>query len=117
MQKVVIDTNVIVSSLIQRNYPYLIIRELFIGDKIELCLSEALMQEYCEVLRRPKFTIFYDFATLAEALLADIEAKAVMYIPKIKLNLISDDAIGISRRQFGYIHNYGKYYRFHIPRL
>jgi predicted nucleic acid-binding protein len=50
------------------------------------------MQEYCEVLRRPKFSAFYDFAIRAEALLANIESKAVMYIPEIKLNLISDDA-------------------------
>jgi predicted nucleic acid-binding protein len=29
MQKIVIDTNVLVSSLIQRSYPYLIIYDLF----------------------------------------------------------------------------------------
>jgi predicted nucleic acid-binding protein len=31
MQKIVIDTNVLVSALIQRNYPHLIIYNLFIG--------------------------------------------------------------------------------------
>ncbi|MDR2621417.1 MAG: putative toxin-antitoxin system toxin component, PIN family [Dysgonamonadaceae bacterium] len=90
MQKIVIDTNVIVSSLIQRSYPYKIVNELFIEGRIKLCLSENLMLEYCEVLRRPKFSIFYDFVARAEALLADIEAKAIMYVPKIRLDLISD---------------------------
>lgn len=43
MQKIVIDTNVIVSSLIQRSYPYKIIYELFVDDKFLLCVSEELM--------------------------------------------------------------------------
>jgi len=90
MQKVVIDTNVIVSALIQKSFPYKIVNELFIEDKIKLCVSEALMREYYEVLRRPKFAAYYDFVARAEALLADIEAKAVMYYPDISLDLISD---------------------------
>jgi putative PIN family toxin of toxin-antitoxin system len=40
MQKVIIDTNVFVSALIQRNYPYLIVRDLFIEEKIQLCVSD-----------------------------------------------------------------------------
>lgn len=36
MQKVVIDTNVVVSALIQKNYPFLIIDELFLESKIRL---------------------------------------------------------------------------------
>ncbi|MDR0812350.1 MAG: putative toxin-antitoxin system toxin component, PIN family [Paludibacter sp.] len=90
MQKVIIDTNVIVSALIQKNYPYKIVNELFIRGEIVLCLSEPLMLEYCEVLRRPKFSVFFDFTARAEALLADIEEKSIIYIPKIKLDLISD---------------------------
>ena len=38
MQKVIIDTNVIVSSLIQNSYPYLIIYELFVEEKLHLCV-------------------------------------------------------------------------------
>lgn len=91
MQKIVIDTNVIVSSLIQRNYPNFIITELFIEDKFQLCISDELMAEYYEVLTRPKFVKFQDFFIRAEALLADIEAKATKYYPTIKLELISDD--------------------------
>jgi putative PIN family toxin of toxin-antitoxin system len=91
MQKIIVDTNVIVSSLIQRSYPYMIINELFIEGRVALCLSEQLMAEYCEVLRRPKFTRFPGFTARAEAILADIEEKATMYIPSIKLDLISDE--------------------------
>lgn len=91
MQKIVIDTNVVVSSLIQRNYPYFIISELFIEGKFQLCVSEELMAEYYEVLTRQKFAKFQDFFIRAEALLADIEAKATKYYPTITLELISDD--------------------------
>jgi len=46
MQKIVVDTNVIVSSLIQRSYPYLIIYELFIKSRFKLCISDSLLAEY-----------------------------------------------------------------------
>lgn len=90
MQRIVIDTNVIVSALIQRSYPYLIISEIFIENRFQLCISEKLMSEYYEVLARPKFSRFQDFLLRAESLLADIEAKAVHFFPTIKLDILSD---------------------------
>ncbi len=90
MQRIVIDTNVIVSSLIQRNYPYLIINDFFLENKFQLCVSDELLTEYYEVLARPKFSKFQDFFIKAESLLADIEAKSIKFIPTIKLDLISD---------------------------
>jgi predicted nucleic acid-binding protein len=59
MHNIIIDTNVFVSSLIQRGYPYRIVYELFIEDKIQLCTSEKLVYEYYEVLHRPKFSIYF----------------------------------------------------------
>ena len=91
MQKIVIDTNVIVSSLIQRSYPNFIVDELFINDRFQLCVSDELMAEYYEVLARPKFAKFHDFFVRAEALLAHIETKATKYYPTITLELIKDD--------------------------
>ena len=90
MQKIVIDTNVIVSSLIQRGYPYKIINELFIEDRVQLCVSDELMAEYYEVLSRPKFVKYPDFFIRAETLLVDIENKSTKFVPTIKLDLISD---------------------------
>jgi uncharacterized protein len=90
MQKIVIDTNVIVSSLIQRGFPNLIFRELFIEQKISLCISDELMKEYYEVLARPKFSKFQDFFIRAESVLVEIETKSKKYFPKIKLHLIAD---------------------------
>ena len=90
MQKIIIDTNVIVSSLIQRSYPHRIIFDLFIEDRIQLCISPPLMAEYYEVLERPKFARFSDFTAMAKSVLANIEIKAVSYQPRLTLNLIHD---------------------------
>jgi len=90
MQKVIIDTNVIVSSLIQLSFPHRIIFDLFIEDKIHLCISPQLMTEYYEVLKRPKFAQFQEFSMKARVVLANIEMKATFYQPRIVLGLISD---------------------------
>jgi len=90
MQKLVIDTNVFVSALIQRSYPYLIINELFIERKIELCISDDLLKEYYAVFNRKKFAKYSNFINKAEMLIADIEAKSLKFTPKKKLTIISD---------------------------
>lgn len=79
MQKIVIDTIVLVSSLIQRGYPYLIVNELVVENKIQLCVSDELLTEYYDVLARPKFARFQDFFVRAESLLVDIESKATKF--------------------------------------
>jgi putative PIN family toxin of toxin-antitoxin system len=91
MQKIIIDTNVLVSSLIQKNYPYLIVNHLFIDKKIELCVSKELMEEYYEVLSRKKFSRFPDFFSKAQSILTDIELSAQYYTPEVELKLIKDD--------------------------
>ena len=90
MQKVIIDTNVIVSSLIQKSYPYHIVFDLFIEDKIHLCVSHQLLVEYYTVLERPKFIQFQDFTTKARNVLANIEMKSTYYKPRIILDIIPD---------------------------
>ena len=90
MQKIVIDTNVFVSGLIQKSYPYLIVNDLFIERKFDLCISDDLLQEYYLVFRRRKFYKYPDFTNRAEALIADIETKSIKFSPKNKLTIISD---------------------------
>ena len=90
MKSVIIDTNVIVSSLIQKSYPYLIIFDLFLEGKIRIYVSDELIEEYFDVLSRPKFQRFPDFAKKAELILTEITMKSVKYTPEIKLDIISD---------------------------
>jgi putative PIN family toxin of toxin-antitoxin system len=90
MQKIVVDTNVLVSALIQQSYPYYIVAEIFSNDNIQLCLSDELFAEYFKVLNRKKFLKFPDFISNAQALLVDIEKRAIKYYPNIRLEIISD---------------------------
>ena len=85
MQKIIIDTNVIVSSLIQKSYPFHIIFDLFIEDKISLCISSPLMSEYYAVLKRTKFSQFPDFSKKAKYVISNIEMKALYFRPRIVL--------------------------------
>ena len=90
MQRVIIDTNVIVSSLIQISFPHRIIFDLFIEDKILLCISPQLIAEYYEVLKRSKFAQFQEFAVKARIVLTNIEMKAIRYERHKVIELISD---------------------------
>jgi len=90
MQRIIIDTNVFVSGLIQRSYPFYIVDSLFSNNEIQLCISDKLFEEYYEVLNREKFSRFPEFLTLAQVLLAEIERRANRYYPTIKLDIIRD---------------------------
>ncbi|MDO9615821.1 MAG: putative toxin-antitoxin system toxin component, PIN family [Bacteroidota bacterium] len=92
MQKIIIDTNVLVSSLIQRNYPYFILYHYVLENLVEVCISDDLFKEYLDVLHRPKFSKYHDFSNNAESVLAQIEEKATMFYPTIRIDEIRDNA-------------------------
>ena len=48
MQKLILDTNVIVSALISSSIPTKILYELVLTEKVETCLSEEVFAEYVE---------------------------------------------------------------------
>ena len=90
--RLILDTNVLVSALIQRNYPYFIVDRILADNDLQLCLSEQLFTEYIEVLNREKFSRFPDFRFRAQALLTDIETRAMKFNPTVSLNIIGDPA-------------------------
>ena len=90
MLKLIVDTNVFVSALIQRSYPYYIVDKVLSKEDLQLCISKELLEEYFDVLNRKKFSKFPDFIVNAQALLASIEDIAKTYKPSVKLNILSD---------------------------
>jgi putative PIN family toxin of toxin-antitoxin system len=91
MLKVIIDTNVFVSSLIQHNYPFLVVDYIFKKrSTIELCVSEELQNEYSEVLSRIKFFRYSDYDMKSKILLANIDSFGCKYLPSVELNIIQD---------------------------
>jgi len=77
MQKIVVDTNVLVSALIQHSYPYYIVFEIFSNDDIQLYLSDELFAEYFNVLKRNKFAKYPDFIANSQALLETPNAQPI----------------------------------------
>ncbi len=55
MQKVILDTNVVVSALLSNSVPSSIMYELVLTRTVEVCLSEEVVAEYVAVLARDKF--------------------------------------------------------------
>ena len=56
MIRVVLDTNILISALLQpRSLPALTFLTALTGTKAQLCVSGEIYAEYEEVIRRPKF--------------------------------------------------------------
>ena len=91
MQKVIIDTNVLISALIQRNYPNFILYDYVLNNLVEVCISDELFEEYLEVLNRPKFYKYPDLISKAESVLAQLETKATKFYPTKRFDVIADN--------------------------
>ena len=57
MIRVVLDTNIIVSALLQPLGPPAQVFMLAIGGSIQLCVSGSVYAEYEEVISRPRFQL------------------------------------------------------------
>ena len=90
--RIILDTNVLVSALIQHNYPFFIVDNILADTNLQLCISPKLFAEYLEVLKRDKFSRFPDFHARAQALLADIEGRSLRFDPSKVVTIIEDDA-------------------------
>lgn len=92
MQKIVIDTNVIVSALIGSGYSTQIIFDIVLGKKVIICSSFEVFAEYIEVLHRKRFAKYPQFITKAEIVLNKIDELSLKFIPLLKLHDISDES-------------------------
>jgi len=59
---IVLDTNVLVSSLLKRNSNPAIILNAVLDGKIRLAIDERIFEEYTQVLHRPRLNILPDQA-------------------------------------------------------
>ncbi len=87
MSKLVIDTNVLLSSFISTGPPRLIVNR--IRDRLDLlCLSQPILEEYLSVLQRSR---------IAEDLLASLfslfrdPARVLLVLPSRRVELIRED--------------------------
>ena len=92
MHKVVLDTNLLISSLISYGYPYRIIHNLVATERIKVCLSGPILNEYTDVMIRTKFAQYKDFKQNALFIIANFKRVGKLYKPNIQLDIITDKA-------------------------
>lgn len=86
--KIVIDTNVLVSSFLRSgSYPHRVVARVLAGQAT-LCLSQPIFTEYHAVLTRPKFA-FLDQIKI-QKILKILRAKALWVEPTTTLHRITD---------------------------
>ena len=90
MQRLVIDTNVLVSAFIQKSYPYLIIKGIPNNSNVVWCISDQILEEYIDVLGRAKFFKYADFTLNSRLLFAVIPEITTKYYPEIELDVLED---------------------------
>jgi len=89
MVTAVYDTNVIVSAALKpRSLPASLVA-LAMTQKVRLFLSPAILQEYTEVLKRPKFAL--NPATV-KAFVRDVRKAAVLVRPSLRVSQAPDEA-------------------------
>jgi hypothetical protein len=90
MQKIILDTNIIISGLISNSIPTEILYELVLSEKVETCLSDEIFSEYVEVLNREKFVKYSNFKTKANVVLNRIREISTFYKTDRKIDILSD---------------------------
>jgi uncharacterized protein len=92
MLRVILDTNIVISALHKPDSDADIILNLALDEEaglLQLCLSEAILAEYQEVLSRSKFKYFDRSKT--QAMLSAIKRVSFWVSPKVNVDLIKAD--------------------------
>lgn len=90
MQKLILDTNIIVSALISNSIPTKILYEVVLTQKVKTCLSDQIFAEYVEVMNREKFTKYANFKTKADIVLNKLREISEFYKTDRKIEILSD---------------------------
>ena len=87
MIRVVIDTNILVSGLLQPDSLPAAVLVVALGGQIQLCVSDAIFAEYDEVIRRPHLRRAPD---IVESTLSSIRKLGAWFKPTIRAEACSD---------------------------
>lgn len=90
MQKLILDTNVIVSALISNSIPTKILYELVLTQKVKTCMTDEIFAEYIAVLNREKFVKYTNFKVKADIVLNRLREISEFYIADSKVEILTD---------------------------
>ena len=89
MMRIVFDTNIVVSAMLSPSGTAADVLRLALNRHVQLCASEVILEEYEEVLRRPKFRRPLEAVS---ALMKAVRAVARLFEPTVTLTVSGDDA-------------------------
>lgn len=89
-QKIVVDTNIVISSLLGKSYPYYIVYDLILRDKVDLYLSRSILIEYQRTIKYNKFQGIARFNERSTQLVDDLKSIAISRNPQFVLEILSD---------------------------
>jgi len=90
VQKIVIDTNVIISAFLTKGIPSKIISHLVLEQKVQICTSDPVWEEYINVVNREKFSRFPNFKSNAHFVLSFIREISFHVHPEQKVQILKD---------------------------
>ena len=90
MQKLILDTNVLVSALISNSVPTKILYDLVLTQKVKTCLSDEIFTEYVEVMNRGKFIKYPNFKTKSDIVLNKLREISKIYKTDRTIEILTD---------------------------
>ena len=90
MQKLILDTNIIISALISNSIPTKILYELVLPQKVKTCLSDEIFSEYVAVINREKFTKYANFKTNVDIVLSKLREISTLYKTDQRVEVLTD---------------------------
>lgn len=90
MQKLILDTNILVSALISNSVPTKILYELVLTQKVKTCLSDEIFAEYVEVMHREKFARYANFKIKSDIVLSKLREISKNYKTDRKIEILTD---------------------------
>lgn len=91
-KKIVIDTNVLISSIIGKGYSKQILKLIFLNKNFLLCTSENCIAEFEKVLNYKRLKKYPKIQSEGFKILEEINELSIRYTPTVKVSLLKDSS-------------------------
>lgn len=90
MHKIVIDTNILVSAILSKSYPYSIIHDLIFQEKVISFTSDSVLSEFYSVIEYPKFKKYSGFILNAKNVVDGLFRFSILVQPTVFVDVLKD---------------------------
>lgn len=90
MHKIVIDTNILVSAILSKSYPYSIVHDLIFQEKVISFTSDNVLSEFYSVIEYPKFKKYPGFILNAKNVVDGLFRFSILVQPTVFVDVLKD---------------------------